>query len=216
MKQPIGTPDVFAGRREFTSDEREKIIARVVSGVVKAMLPWYAENDLEKARADVARKVEEAGLVHSGDNVWFIPGGGDVQALVAQIDIAGVLEFVREVRDNVHGALPELSFDELRKKDQIATATLELQLMELVLKVRRTRPNYDAGLVKALRMAGMAAANMNLPEISVLDDPMLELDGARPVLPLDPKTEMELESLALLLEQQRAAVSIQEGVPNDG
>lgn len=147
----------------------------------------------------------EAGdLVKSGDNVWFIPQGGDVRPLVADIDIAGVLAFIQEIRDQVHGSLPELAFDDLRRKDQIATATLELQLMELVLKVKRTRPNYDQGLVNALRLAGRASASMGVSLAAALDDEALALDGKRAVLPLDPETAMRLEMQSLELEMQRA------------
>lgn len=138
----------------------------------------------------------EAGeLTHSGDNAWFLPEGAKVEILVPQIDIEGTLRFIQEIRDQVYGSLPELAFDDLRKKDQIATATLELQLMELVLKIKRVRPNYDAGLVRALRLAGAAASGLGLSDVAVLDDPELKLDAGRPVLPMDPKTQLELQDL---------------------
>lgn len=146
---------------------------------------------------------EPSELTHSGEVVWFLPAGADVKALVPGIDIAGVLSFIQEVRDNVHNALPELSFDTLRQKTQIATATLKLQLLELVLKIKRVRPNYDAGLVSALRMAGRAAAGMKLDEVASLDSAGIRLDDRRPVLPLDLETEMRLELQSLALERQR-------------
>lgn len=141
-------------------------------------------------------------LEHSSDTVWFLPAGADAKILVPGIDIPGVLEFVKEIRDQVTGALPELAFDDLRKKDQVATATLELQLMELVIKVRRCRPNYDDGLVRAMRMAGKMGQSMGL-DIAALDDEELRLDDGRPILPMDPQTEMSLEMQALELEQAR-------------
>lgn len=138
----------------------------------------------------------EAGeLTHSGDNVWFIPSGGDAKALVPQIDIPGVLEFVREIRDQVKQSLPELSFDNLQNKDNIATATVELQLMELTVKVKRIRPNYDDGLASALRLAGQAASGMGLTTVTALDDEKLMLDPERPVLPFDKLTELRIEQL---------------------
>ncbi|HEX9925301.1 MAG TPA: hypothetical protein VGD99_21775 [Anaerolineae bacterium] len=156
---------------------------------------------------------EPSDLVKSGDNIWFLPTGADVKAVLPSVDIPGILDFVREIRDQVHGALPEMAFDELRKKDQIATATLELQLLELVLKVRRCRPNYDHGLADALRMAGRAARTMTgLAELGVLDDEALAFDKERPVLPLDPETAMQLELQALALERERS-MQIQEGQP---
>jgi hypothetical protein len=179
-------------------------------------------NELASYLADIIKKhVEpqwavsgaEAGeLIKSGDNVWFLPAGGEAKALVAAVDVKGVLEFVQEVRDQVHANLPELAFDELRNKDQIATATLELQLMELVLKVKRCRPNYDEGLVTALRLAGRAAATLGIGELSILDSEDLALDADRAVLPMDPQTEMALEMQALALEREKA-MGIQESQP---
>lgn len=150
---------------------------------------------------------EPSQLQHDGDVVWFISNPeGRVQALVPGVDIAAILEFIREIRDNVHGALPELAFDELKKKDQIATPTLELQLMELVLKVKRVRPNLDAGLVTALRMAGAAAKTMNLGDIAVLDDESLALDSNREILPMDPETRIQLRMQEISLEREEAAL----------
>lgn len=182
-------------------------------------------NELASYLADIIRKHAEAqwaiigaepsDLVKSGDNVWFIPQGGDAKALVAAVDIAGVLAFVQEIRDQVFGSLPELAFDELKSKTQIATATLELQLAELVIKIRRCRPNYDHGLADGMRLAGRAAATMGLGEVSVLDDEALRLDPERPILPLDPLTEIELEMQKMALEREKAVGESQEGRTDD-
>lgn len=148
---------------------------------------------------------EPGDLEKSGANVWFIPdAGGDVKAITAAIDVSGVLDFIREIAAEVKGSLPELSFEELRKKDQIATATLELQLMELVLKVNRVRPNLDYGLVAGMQMAGLMAGSMDLPSISPLADEELALDAERPIIPLDPQTKIAIEMQELALEQERA------------
>jgi len=155
-------------------------------------------------------------LEHSSDNVWFFPNkDGRVEILVPKIDVAGVLEFIREIRDQVFGALPELAFDELKKKDQIATATLELQLMELVLKIKRCRPNYDDGLVRAMRLAGRAAAGLGLSDVAVLDDEKLALDDERQILPLDAKTALEIEQLELQVAAERNYPALPEGEPSD-
>jgi hypothetical protein len=141
-------------------------------------------SDIIKAHSEpqwVVEGAQPSDLVHGSDNVWFVPTGGKVYPVVAGIDIPGVLDFVRETRDQVYGALPELAFDELRKKDSIATATLELQLAELVIKVQRVRPNYDAGMVAALRMAGRAGQGMGLP-VGALDDDALKINAERAVL----------------------------------
>lgn len=184
-------------------------------------------NELASYLADIIKKhaepqwavlgAEPSDLVKSGDNVWFIPGAGDAKALVAPIDVAGVLSFVQEIRDQVHGSLPELAFDDLKQKTQIATATLELQLMELVLKVKRVRPNYDHGLAVALRLAGLAAATMGVGEVAGLFDEGLAFDPERPVLPLDPVTALKVERLKLDVERRRGGVGTQpEENGNDG
>lgn len=156
---------------------------------------------------------EASDLVKSGDNIWFLPQGATANPLLANVDIPGILLFIQEIRDQVHGSLPELAFDELRKKDQIATATLELQLMELVLKIKRCRPNYDHGLADALRMAGLAGASMNVRELTPLIDDGLGFDPERPVLPLDPQTAIQLRMQELSLEQMEAMAGARESGP---
>lgn len=160
----------------------------------KAMMILDELNELGSYLADIIKKHAEpqnvvTGAAKSelkkGDNVWFLPEGAKVDSLIAEIDIAGVQGFLTQLSDNVHEALPESAFDELKSKAEIATATLELQLQELVLKVKRARPNYDSGLIKALRLAGKAAADMGLSDVAPLDDEMLELDNERPVLRAD-------------------------------
>ena len=99
--------------------------------------------------------------------------------------------------------MPELAFDDIKRKDQIATATLELQLMELVLKIKRIRPNYDQGLADALRLAGRAGSTMQLPGIAVLDSEQLSFDANRDVLPLDRQTSIALELQEISLEQMK-------------
>lgn len=141
---------------------------------------------------------EPGDLEKSGENIWYIPGGGDVKAVVATIDVKGTLEFIREIAQNVREGLPELSLAELRSKTQIATATLELQLMELILKVQRIRPNYDRALSEALRLAGVLAGEVGAAQAAALADGV-KIDADRPVLPLDRKTEIELQMMELEL-----------------
>lgn len=169
-------------------------------------------NELASYLADVIRKhtdpqwvakgVEPSELIR-GDNVWFFPADGGAEPVAPRIDVAAVLSFVQEIKGNVEGSLPELAFQDLKQKDQIATATLELQLMELVLKIQRIRPNYDQGLVDAMRMAGAAARTMSLADIAALDDSALMLNYDRPVLPANRLDEIEVEAAELALEMQR-------------
>ncbi len=170
-------------------------------------------NELASYLADIIRKHAEAqwaiigaepsDMVKSGDNIWFIPQGGDAKAMVAGIDIPGVLAFITTIRDEIQDGLPELAFAELKDKTQIATATLEIQLMELVLKIKRVRPNYDHGLCDALRLCGRAAKTMGLSDLAALDDEALSLDKERPVLPLDKLTQIAIEQAEVDLDRSK-------------
>lgn len=148
-------------------------------------------NELGSYLADIIKKFAEPqtaitgatkGALKKGDNVWYLPEGAKIDMILAEIDIPGVQGFLKQLDENVRSSLPETAFDELKAKDQIATATLELQLMELVIKVKRCRPNYDEGLERSLRLAGQAAADMGLDEIAPLNDENLDIDNDRPVL----------------------------------
>lgn len=174
-------------------------------------------NELASYLADIIKKhaepqwaisgAEASDVVKSGSNVWFLPAGAKAEPLVANVDIGGVGEFLDRIDANVKSSLPELAFDELKSKTQIATATLEIQLMELTIKIKRCRPNYDQGLIDALRMAGRAAATMGLGDIVVLDDEALTFDEARPVLPVNELDQIALENAKMGLEANRRMAS---------
>lgn len=174
-------------------------------------------NELASYLADIIKKhaepqwaisgAEASEMVKSGDNVWFLPAGAKAEPLVANVDIGGVGEFLDRIDANVKSSLPELAFDELKSKTQIATATLEIQLMELTIKIKRCRPNYDQGLIDALRMAGRAAATMGLGDIVALDDEALTFDEKRPVLPVNELDKIALENAKMGLEANRRMAS---------
>lgn len=168
-------------------------------------------SDIVRKHSDpqwVGQGMEPAELTHSSGNMWFIPQGADVKALVPQIDVAGVLAFIKTIEEQVHQGLPELAFDQLRAKENIATATVELQLAEMSIKIRRIRPNYDAGLSRACQMAGAAAIAMGLPTVAPLADPAFSFDPNRPIIPLDQKSELELEKLALEVDMLRKQAEV--------
>lgn len=180
-------------------------------------------NQLASHLVDVVRRNAEpqwivtgaapAELTHDGQQAWFLPKDAEAKTLTPTVDIQGVLAFVQEVRDQVTNGLPELAFDDLRKRDNIASSTLSLQLSELTIKIARIRVNYDAMLVEALRMAGRAAATMGLTDIARLQD--LEdgaIDQNREILPLDVETRLRIESMELALEQQKRSMNGGEGV----
>lgn len=133
------------------------------------------------------------------DDIWTFPQGSDVKVLVPGIDVTGVLKFLQDTRMQVERSIPELAFDEIISKYNLATATVELQLAELVLLIRRVRPNYDRGLEMALGMAARALAGMGVSGYGELA--AVRFDDGRAVLPVDRRATLELE----LLEAQIAA-----------
>lgn len=160
----------------------------------------------------VTSGAEPTDLKRGSDYMWFLPEGADVKAAAPTIDIPGVLEFIREIRDGVKESLPELSFDDIKKAGQIATQTIELQLVDLVIKIKRVRPNYDRALTEAMKAAGRIAAQMGMSDLAVLDDPELILDTNREILPLSPQDRISLEMMQIELEQMKAGSNVVEGV----
>lgn len=144
---------------------------------------------------------EASEMVKSGNNVWFFPKDSNMEAILAEIDIAGTLEFLNEIKQETKSNLPELAFDDLRTKDQIATETLEIQLVELNAKIWKMRRRYDAGIVDAHKMAAMVALTYGIRGIETLLAPH-SLDFARPVRPITKMEQVAERQAELMLEQQ--------------
>lgn len=149
---------------------------------------------------------EQTDLVKSGGNVWFTPAGSEVSPLVADINIEGVLKFIQELKTEAKSNLPELAFDDLRMKAQIATETLEVQLVELDTKIWRMRRRYDSALITAHHMAALAGAAVGIPDLAVLLAPH-SMDDKRPVRPISELEQIQLEQARMGLEVSRQMAS---------
>jgi len=162
--------------------------------------------------------VQPTELEKSGEHTWFIPGGADVKAIVAAIDIDGVRTFVDGLLKEMKDSLPELNVSQLVGVNRVAAATIELQMSEATAKVRRIRDSLDECLAVAVRMAGRAAAEMGgeLSALAVLDDELLAFDRQRPVFSLDALTVAEVEQAQQGVEMGRLAVNQQRALVGDG
>lgn len=161
--------------------------------------------------------VEPTDLEKSGEDVWFIPGGADVKAIVAQIDIDGVRQFVGDILEEMKDSLPELNVSKLVGVQRIAAATIELQMSEATAKIRRIRDSVDTSLADAVRMAGRAAATMREQgELAVLDDPMLEFDRQRRVFDLDALTRLQIETAENAVQMGDLSIRQQQALDGDG
>lgn len=144
---------------------------------------------------------EQSDLVKSGHNVWFLPADAKIQAVIAQIDIPGALSFIQEVKAETKANLPELIWDELKSRAQIATDTLDIQLTELNAKIWKMRRRYDAGLIEAHHMAALAAQLSGVRGLEALMDPH-EMDYKRPVRMISETEMIALENARMGRDMQ--------------
>jgi len=157
-----------------------------------------------------------ADLQKSGDNVWWFPAGSDVKALVANLDIPGVLEYIKEIKLDMKKTLPELLTFELVGMTRIAVPAIEVQLLPLTMKIHRARRSLDDGLARALRLAGRAAGQMGLAEYAGLDDPLLGFAEKRPVVFMDALTALSLEQSRIATDAARMGLEDQRRLTGDG
>lgn len=210
-----GNPDRYENPLGFVPVVVTKNDAECRPTFAKSMAVLASVNELASYVADiigrhaepqyVASGVEPSELTRSGDNVWFLPAGS-VEALLASIDIEGALAFIEAIKVETKSNLPELAFDDLRSKDQIATETLQVQLIELDAKIWKMRRRYDAGLVTAHMMAAIAGQIYGIRELG----PLLQrhgMDYKRPVRPISRMDEIRLAEAELALEMAQAVGS---------
>lgn len=207
-----GNPDRYDNPLSFVPVVRTKNDTECRPTFAKAMPQIDSVNELASYINDIIGKHAEPQWVVSGaesqeltkgDNVWFIPdSAAKISPVLAQLQIDGALAFVREIKVETKGNLPELAFDDLRVAKQIATETLEIQLMELDAKIWKMRRRYDAGLVDAHRMAAMAALVYGIGGLETLLAPH-SFDYKRPVRPISKLDQIRLDEAELALEAQR-------------
>jgi hypothetical protein len=207
-----GNPDRYDNPLGFVPVVRVKNDSECRPTFAKTLPQLDSVNELASYLANVigrhvepqwmASGVEQSDLVKDGKNVWFAPHpDAKLQAILADIDVEGTLAFITELKQETKSNLPELAFDDLRAKDQIAAETLEIQLIELDAKIWKMRRRYDAALVDAHKMSAMAATVYGMGELATLLAPH-NFDWKRPTRPvsrLEQIREQEAElNLALL------------------
>lgn len=144
--------------------------------------------------------VEQGDMSKSGNNIWFFPNADSkLQAILASVDIEGTLKFIETIKSETKSNLPELAFDDLRAKDQIATESLKVQLIELQAKISKMRRRYDSALVQAHQMAALIASIYSIVGIESLLQPH-KMRANRPILPINELEEIQLQEARLGLE----------------
>jgi hypothetical protein len=99
----------------------------------------------------------ESELEYGADRTIFLTAvGSKIEQLRADLDIAGALDFIKDLRLEVKAALPELVFDGLKSGNlerPVSADALRLHMQELFAKIKRMRLGYDRVLVKAVNGA---------------------------------------------------------------
>lgn len=211
-----GNPDRYPNPLQFTPLVRVKNDSECRPTFAKALPSLDSVNELASYLGNIIGKhaepqwaamgVEQSDMVKSGDNIWFFPNGSSLQAILAEVDVEGSLAFIQEIKGETKSNLPELAFDDLRAKDQIATETLEVQLVELDAKIWKMRRRYDAALVDAHMMSALAAITYGYGELAVLLAPH-SFDVKRPIRPKSRLEQIREEEAELNLELLRRGES---------
>lgn len=209
-----GNPDRYPNPLGFVPVVRAKNDAKCRPTFAKALPSLNSVNELASYLNNIIGKhaepqwaamgVDQTDLVKSGDNIWLFPTGSSLQAVLAEVDVAGALAFIQEIKGETKSNLPELAFDDLRAKDQIATETLEIQLVELDAKIWKMRRHYDAALVDAHTMAAMAATVYGFGELATLLAPH-SFDYKRAIRPVSRLEQIRTEEAELNLALLKSA-----------
>lgn len=117
------------------------------------------------------------------------------QALVAPLDIAGMVQHINGILQEMERDYPELKFDALRAQGQLSGTALRIARQPAETKVNQRRANYDSGLVRAQQMA-VAIAGMRgyFPGFGLDSYAAGALDhsiGSRNVFSVDPIDQIE-------------------------
>lgn len=154
-----------------------------------------------------------------GDNVWAAPNAqATAQALVEQIDIAGVLADIDRRLAEIGRDLPELQAEEISAQGaQLTGRALRMLLAPAEEKVSEARKHYDADLVRAQQMAVAIAGFRGYMPGFGLDsyargDLDHQIDPNRPIFPADPLEDAQLAQAQLAVEMQRQSLSQQQAM----
>lgn len=104
-------------------------------------------------------------LEYGPDKTIFLPTGATLNSVVGDIDIEGTLSFIQDVKTEIKNTLPEFSFDKIANPNlerPNSAASIKLQLIELITKIKRVRVNYDEVLKQAINTTRLMSGK---PEI---------------------------------------------------
>lgn len=154
-------------------------------------------------------ELPDSPIKRTDEKLWKISANGGVEAIVATLDIAGVVTMIEGVYDKMEKKLPQFLLHQLVGINRVAAETIRIQLLPLIIHVERVRRSLDAGVVRMLQMAGRVAANIGQVDLAGLDNPMLKLDPERRIIPVDKGVLLDLRLKELQVELQEAVLVAQ-------
>ncbi|MBS4014016.1 MAG: phage portal protein [Bacteroidetes bacterium] len=143
---------------------------------------------------------------NSGDDIVVIPDlDAKLQFVAPTMDVQGILNTVKEFSKSIDDGLPETIFNKISDSSNVSQDTVAKKATPLTIKIQRCRPNYDAGLVRALRLIGRAAEVLGISELKSLSKLHDEaFDAHREIIPLSDMERINLELAKLGLEREKA------------
>lgn len=83
----------------------------------------------------------------------YMPEGSDIKPVVSPIDIAGVGGNIDKILAEIERDLPELALQTIRTHGQLTAPGVETAYADAIARIKQARGQYDAALVRALKMA---------------------------------------------------------------
>lgn len=170
-------------------------------------------NDAASQGLDVLQRNAEPYLVLSGtDNVEIDPDNNTIvlseadakaYTVAPNLVIKEALELITTVLAEFKHNLPQLIFDDLRSRNDLAYDTVLTLCTELVDHIRDVRTHVDAAIVQAEQWAIMAAQLMQIPTFAGIDPADHRLDDDRPVIQPTPSQAIDLEGKKITLEKNK-------------
>ena len=183
-------------------DEVNRISSRLGENIRKNSNPqWVVFTDDEMGSKPVER---------SDQKLWKLSSNGGVEAIVASLDIPGVLDVIKFTAEMMQQKLPQYLLHKIMGLNRVAYETVQLELMPLIIHIGRVRRSMDAGLGKALQMAArVAGIHGVMAEYVGLGLHPVQFDPNRAVIPLSESAKLDLEIKSNQLQMQLEALAAQ-------
>ncbi len=199
--------DATMGKNSFCDvlpqlDAVNKTATQLSENIRKNSNPqWVVMTDDEMGNKAIER---------SDTTLWKLSSNGGVEAIVASLDIPGVMQLITATSEAMQKKLPQYLLHKIMGLNRVAYETVQLELMPLIIHIQRVRRSMDRGLGRAIQMAArVAMAEGVWAEYAPLAEAPPQFDLMRPVIPLSDNAKLDLEIKAAQLAMQVEALEAQ-------